>query len=111
MKKPFLFTCFLTLFFLNVNGQAFEWAKTLHVTAPNSLIFPTPQVVSDGTDIISAGEINGTLTIGNQTITSANFQNSYLAKLDKTSNLIWVRILNGATGDLKVKADLNKNII
>jgi uncharacterized repeat protein (TIGR01451 family) len=112
MKKLLPIMLILFLAAQKIQGQAFEWAMVQDICPPNmqgESAYP-PVIASDGTNLVSAGQIRNAITLGSQTFTAGSGNNSYLAKHDPAGNLIWALEMEGAFNSLSVTADENKNI-
>ncbi|MFA6581366.1 MAG: hypothetical protein WCS79_06150, partial [Paludibacter sp.] len=99
----------LLLVKINSSGVC-SWKKQLNAQA-NGTIYATAIKADSVGNVIVAGTISGSVTIGLTTITSDSTKNSFLAKFDSNGNELWATaFLNFSTGVSEIAIDKNNNI-
>ncbi|MBK0404065.1 T9SS type A sorting domain-containing protein [Adhaeribacter sp. BT258] len=111
MRKFCIFCLLFVLTIFNTSAQFFQWAKkqenntgSVSVASGNSLVATT-------------GTFSSRITIGNQTFTSQDSNNAYLAVYDLSGNLLWAKKITGSGAPLNsgqgpsITVDANDNII
>lgn len=86
-----------------------EWIKQFNAQT-NGIIMPEALKVDESGNVFIAGTFNGTMTIGNVSITSNESYNSFFAKLDHLGNGIWVTpFFSSGIGSSKLALDQSGN--
>jgi uncharacterized protein (DUF2249 family) len=107
------FTALTILLCFKVNAQKFEWAKDLSSNIYTSI---NAMTTDPGGNIYITGSFAGTADFdpgpGTATLTSAGSDDIFVAKLDASGNLIWVKSAGGTVGDwgLAVQVDAGGNV-
>jgi hypothetical protein len=111
MKNLLLFCLLLGLTCSTASAQFFQWAKKQE----NNTGFVS--VASGNNLVATTGTFSGRITIGNQTFTSQDSNNAYLAVYDLSGNMLWAKKITGSAAPLNsgqqssITVDANDNII
>ncbi len=92
-KKILIFILFLS-FFINAKTQhfAFDWVSQI---GGDGWDLATDMVIDNNNNLYITGGFTGTAYFGNDSISSINKRDIFIAKTDSTGNLLWIKSING----------------
>ncbi|MBK0404066.1 T9SS type A sorting domain-containing protein [Adhaeribacter sp. BT258] len=109
MKKLLLFCLLVGLTSFSASAQYFQWAKK----QDNNI--PVTSVASGNSLVATTGTFSNTITLGNQTFSTADTMDQYLAVHDHAGNVLWAKhiVTGGILGIQQpcLTFDANQNII
>ncbi|HSI91138.1 MAG TPA: hypothetical protein VK927_08475, partial [Adhaeribacter sp.] len=106
MKKLVLLATLSLLVITTSHAQFFQWANS----QANNLVGTT--LAAGNNFLVASGQFHQSITLGNQTFTSSDSLNAYLAAYDFSGNILWARqIVNRSAILNQVTVDANQHII